>query len=198
MLNEVFLDDVLEYFNTDRGEEMTEDMSARVLQQCQNAIKKTIYMNTQYHTPAEIVEIMSDLIGQKLDNTFRMFPPFYTDFGRNIHIGREVFINSGCHFQDQGGIYIGDHALIGHNVVLATIDHDLNPFDRHNHYAPIHIGNRVWIGSNAVITKGVHIGDGAVIAAGAVVTRDVPENTIVGGVPAKVIRTVDVNLDVRN
>lgn len=198
MLNEVFLDDVLEYFNTDRGEEMTEDMSARVLQQCQNAIKKTIYLNTQYHTPAEIVEIMSDLIGQKLDNTFRMFPPFYTDFGRNIHIGREVFINSGCHFQDQGGIYIGDHALIGHNVVLATIDHDLNPFDRHNHYAPIHIGNRVWIGSNAVITKGVHIGDGAVIAAGAVVTRDVPENTIVGGVPAKVIRTVDVNLDVRN
>lgn len=198
MLNEVFLDDVLEYFNTDRGEEMTEEMSARVLQQCQNAIKKTIYLNTQYHTPAEIVEIMSDLIGQKLDNTFRMFPPFYTDFGRNIHIGREVFINSGCHFQDQGGIYIGDHALIGHNVVLATIDHDLNPFDRHNHYAPIHIGNRVWIGSNAVITKGVHIGDGAVIAAGAVVTRDVPENTIVGGVPAKVIRTVDVNLDVRN
>ena len=197
MLNEVFLDDVLEYFNTDRGEEMTEEMSARVLQQCQNAIKKTIYLNTQYHTPAEIVEIMSDLIGQKLDNTFRMFPPFYTDFGRNIHIGREVFINSGCHFQDQGGIYIGDHALIGHNVVLATIDHDLNPFDRHNHYAPIHIGNRVWIGSNAVITKGVHIGDGAVIAAGAVVTRDVPENTIVGGVPAKVIRTVDVNSDIR-
>lgn len=198
MLNEVFLDDVLEYFNTDRGEEMTKEMSARVLQQCQNAIKKTIYLNTQYHTPEEIVEIMSDLIGQKLDNTFRMFPPFYTDFGRNIHIGREVFINSGCHFQDQGGIYIGDHALIGHNVVLATIDHDLNPYDRHNHYAPIHIGNRVWIGSNAVITKGVHIGDGAVIAAGAVVTRDVPENTIVGGVPAKVIRTVDMNLDVRN
>ena len=188
MINEVFLDDVLEFFNNDRGEEMTSEMNERARVQCQNAIKKTIYLNTQYHTPEEIVEIMSDLIGQKLDNTFRMFPPFYTDFGRNIHIGREVFINSGCHFQDQGGIYIGDHALIGHNVVLATIDHDLNPFDRHNHYAPIHIGNRVWIGSKAVITKGVNIGDGAVIAAGAVVTRDVPENTIVGGVPAKVIK----------
>lgn len=190
MKNDIFLDDVLEYFNTGRGEELTDEMSARVLQQCQNAIKKTFHLNTQYHTPEEIVEIMSDLIGMKLDSGFRLFPPFYTDFGRNIHIGRNVFLNSCCHFQDQGGIFIGDNALIGHNVVLATIDHDLDPFDRHNHYAPIHIGNRVWIGSNAVITKGVNIGDGAVIAAGTVVTRDVPENTIVGGVPAKIIRKV--------
>ena len=128
-----------------------------------------------------------EITGEELDETFRMFPPFYTDFGRNIHIGRNVFINSGCHFQDQGGIYIGDDALIGHNVILATVDHDLDPYDRHNCYAPIRIGNRVWIGSGAIITKGVCIGDGAVIAAGAVVTR----NVVVGGVPAKLIKKIE-------
>ena len=82
-------------------------------------------------------------------------------------------------------MYIGDDALIGDNVILATVDHDLDPYDRHNCYAPIRIGNRVWIGSGAIITKGVCIGDGAVIAAGAVVTRNVAENTVVGGVPEK-------------
>ena len=120
-----------------------------------------------------------------------LFPPFYTDFGRNIHIGKNVFINSGCSFQDQGGIYIGDNTLIGHRVVLATLDHDLNPYDRHLLCAPIHIGNRVWIGAGAIITRGVTIGDGAVIAAGAVVTKDVEENTIVGGVPAKFIKKIE-------
>lgn len=147
-------------------------------------------LNNQYHEPEEIIRIMSELTGQQLDSTFRLFPPFYTDFGRNIHIGKNVFINSCCHFQDQGGIYIGDDVLIGHNVVLATIDHDLDPYDRQNHYAPIRIGNRVWIGSSTVITKGVTIGDGAVIAAGAVVTKDVEPNTVVGGVPAKLIRRI--------
>ena len=110
---------------------------------------------------------------------------------RNIHIGKNVFINSGCSFQDQGGIYIGDNTLIGHRVVLATLDHDLNPYDRHLLCAPIHIGNRVWIGAGAIITRGVTIGDGAVIAAGAVVTKDVEENTIVGGVPAKFIKKIE-------
>ena len=98
-------------------------------------------------------------------------------------------INSGCKFQDQGGISIGDMTFIGHNVVLATLDHDLDPEHRFYMYpAPIRIGKKVWIGSNAVITKGVTIGDNSVIAAGAVVTGDVPANTVVGGVPARVIK----------
>lgn len=158
----------------------------------QEAIRISMKINSKYHTPRKLVSLMSKLIGKKLDDSFRLFPPFYTDFGKNITIGKNVFINSGCHFQDQGGITIGDDVLIGHNVVLATIDHNLNPYDRHNIYSPISIGNRVWIGSNAVITRGVTIGDGAVIAAGAVVTKDVEANTVVGGVPAKFIKKIDV------
>ena len=145
-------------------------------------------LNSRYHTPEEIVGIMSEITGEQVDASFNMFPPFYADFGRNIHIGKNVFINAGCKFQDQGGIFIGDNVLIGHNVVLATINHDLNPYDRHNIYQPIHIGDRAWIGSNAVITQGVTIGEGAVVAAGAVVTKDVPPLTVVGGVPAKVLK----------
>ncbi len=157
----------------------------------QEAIKIGMELNNQYHTPEEIREIMGRLTGRKIDDKFRLFPPFYTDFGKNIKIGRNVFINSGCHFQDQGGIEIGDGSLIGHNVVLATINHDLYPsMNRVNHYAPIKIGKRVWIGSNATVLQGVTIGDWSVVAAGAVVTRDVPPMTVVGGVPAKILKTI--------
>ena len=146
-------------------------------------------LNTKYQTPEEIREIMEQLTGKPVDETFRLFPPFYTDFGKNTTFGKDVFINSSCHFQDQGGITIGDVTMIGHNVVLATIHHALEPEkNRRNSYAPITIGKHVWIGSNATILPGVTIGDGAIVAAGAVVSRDVPENTIVGGVPATVIR----------
>lgn len=99
----------------------------------------------------------------------------------------------GCKFQDQGGITIDEGALIGHNVVLATINHDLDPVKRQSmSYAPIHIGKNVWIGANATVLAGVTIGDGAVVAAGAVVTKDVEPNTIVGGVPAKVIKKIEI------
>ena len=99
----------------------------------------------------------------------------------------------GCKFQDQGGITIDEGALIGHNVVLATINHDLDPANRQSmSYAPIHIGKNVWIGANATVLAGVTIGDGAVVAAGAVVTKNVEPNTIVGGVPAKVIKKIEV------
>ncbi len=134
---------------------------------CQETIRLSMELNCQYHTPEEIRSIMSKLTGKTIDNIFCLFPPFYTDFGKNITIGKDVFINSGCHFQDQGGITIRNGVLIGHNVVLATINHDLDPKNnRKNHYAPITIGNHVWIGSNATILSGVTIGEWAVVAAG--------------------------------
>ena len=181
--------DVIGGFREEAEENVRRDAYANEL--FQEAVRIGMELNTIYHTPEELREIMSRLIGKKVDDSFRMFPPFYTDFGKNITIGKDVFINSGCHFQDQGGIEIGDGALIGHNVVLATINHDLNPKEnRKNHYAPIRIGAHVWIGSNATVLPGVTIGDYAVVAAGAVVTRDVPAMTVVGGVPARVLKTI--------
>lgn len=157
----------------------------------QEAIRIGIELNNSYHTPEELREIMGRLTGKNIDGTFRLFPPFYTDFGKNIIFGKDVFINSGCHFQDQGGITIGDGSLIGHNVVLATINHDLDPKNnRKNHYLPIKIGSHVWIGSNATILPGVTIGDWAVVAAGAVVTHDTPAMTVVCGIPAKVLKVI--------
>ena len=173
------------------GTEKNAERDAYANELFQEAVRIGMELNTKYHTPEELREIMGRLIGKQVDRSFRMFPPFYTDFGKNITIGKDVFINSGCHFQDQGGIEIGDGALIGHNVVLATINHDLNPKEnRKNHYAPIKIGAHVWIGSNATILPGVTIGDWAVVAAGAVVARDVSAMTVVGGVPAKVLKVV--------
>jgi acetyltransferase-like isoleucine patch superfamily enzyme len=157
----------------------------------QRAIKITAEINNSYHTAKEIRCLMSELIGQELDEDFGLFPPFNTDCGRCIHIGKRVFINSGCKFQDQGGIFIGDDALIGHNVVLATLNHDLSPAHRKDLIPrSIHIGNNVWIGSNSTVLGGVTIGNNAVIAAGSVVTKNVPENTVVAGVPAKVIKEI--------
>ena len=155
------------------------------------AMKLTTELNSSYHTPEEIQEIFSELTGKQVDKTFGMFPPFYTDCGKNITVGKNVFINSGCRFQDQGGISIGDGTLIGHNVVLATLNHGIAPDERHDLFpAPIHIGRNVWIGANTTVLPGVTIGDNAVIAAGAVVTKDIPENVVVGGIPAKGIRSV--------
>jgi acetyltransferase-like isoleucine patch superfamily enzyme len=156
------------------------------------AMKITVELNTSYHEPEQIRALISKLMGKTVDETFNMFPPFYTDCGKNIHIGKNVFINSGCRFQDQGGIFICDEALIGHNVVMATLNHGFKPQDRSTTYpAPINIGKKVWIGANATILSGVTIGDNAIIAAGAVVTKDVQANTIVGGVPAKLIKHLE-------
>ncbi len=183
------VEDVIAGYRAERDDDAECNAYAETLYQ--EAIRIGVELNAQYHTPEEIREIMRRLTGRQIDDSFRLFPPFYTDFGKNIHIGKDVFINSGCHFQDQGGIEIGDGTLIGHNVVLATVNHDLNPArNRKLHYAPIQIGAHVWIGSNATVLSGVTIGARPVVAAGAVVTRDVPPYTVVGGVPAKIIRQI--------
>jgi acetyltransferase-like isoleucine patch superfamily enzyme len=188
--------DFLAHLNRGEAVEGGSEMHQMMHKVSQEALKLTAELNGQYHTPQEIQELFSQLIGKPVDQTFAMFPPFYTDCGKNISVGRNVFINSGCRFQDQGGISIGDGALIGHNVVLATLNHDIDPRKRSTlHPAPISIGQDVWIGANATVLPGVTVGDGAIIAAGAVVTKDVPANVIAGGVPAKIIKKIETIQD---
>ena len=191
------LRELLEHFNN--GDTIGEDWEVIELMRyySREAQKITMELNNSFHEPDELEQLFSDLIGQNVKDTqFGLFPPFYTDFGKNIHIGHNVFINAGCKFQDQGGIFIDDDVLIGHGVVLATLDHDINPYKRQQlHPAPIKIGKRVWIGSNATVTKGVTIGDNSIVAAGAVVNKDVPSNVIVGGVPARIISDINIEDD---
>ncbi len=158
----------------------------------QEALRIIAELNGGYHEPEELRRIFSRLIGKSVDDSFGLFPPFYTECGKNIFIGKNVFINFGCHFQDWGGIYIGDNTLIGSYVVLATINHGNNSCNRGDNLpASIHIGNSVWIGSHATILPGVTVGDNAIVAAGAVVTKDVPKNAVVGGVPSKIIKQIE-------
>lgn len=155
----------------------------------QEAIRITLEINNSYHSNEEIVRLMSELTGKKVDESFGLFPPFNTDCGKNISIGKRVFINSGCKFQDQGGITIGNDVLIGHNCVIATLNHLFDPERRADMIpSPVEIGDKVWIGANVTILPGVKIGEGAIIAAGAVVTKNVEALTVVGGVPAKLIK----------
>lgn len=157
----------------------------------QRAKKITNKINNRYCPPKKLRALFSKLTNRQVDESFGLFPPFYTDYGLNITVGKNVFINAGCCFQDQGGIEVGDNTLIGHQVVIATINHDFLPENRGNMtLSSVKIGKNVWIGAHATVLPGVTIGDGAIIAAGAVVTKDVPENTVVGGVPAKIIKTI--------
>ena len=177
----------------DSGAEVSDDVEVRQMMHelSQEALRITARLNNSYHTPDEIRKLMEELTGRPVDPSFGLFPPFYTDCGKNIKLGKNVFINSGCRFQDQGGITIDDGALIGHNAVLATLNHNPDPEKRNNLLpAPIHIGKKVWLGANVTVLPGVTIGDNAIVAAGAVVTRDVEPYTVVGGVPAKFIKQV--------
>ena len=157
------------------------------------AQKITMRLNYGFHEPEETVRLFSELTESKVDDSFRCFLPFYTECGINIKLGKNVFINSGCCFQDHAGIEIGDGTLIGHQVVIATINHAQDPVSRADMFPkPVKIGKNVWIGAHATILPGVTIGDNAIIAAGAVVTKDVEKNAVAGGVPAKKIKDIEV------
>ena len=188
------LTEYFDYLNSGKYVEAGSEIHQYMTKLSFEAMKITSEINSAYHEPEEIRRLFSALIGKPVGEGFGLFPPFTTDCGKNITIGDNVFINSGCRFQDQGGITIGSGCVIGHNVVIATLNHDLNPDHRQSLIpSPVKIGRNVWIGSNSTVLPGVTIGDNAVIGAGSVVTKDVPDNMIAVGNPARVIRSVDDN-----
>ena len=185
------INDFLSHVNSQKSVLANTEIHDFMNQLSQEAMKITTILNNSYHEPKEIQTIFAKLTGKSVDESFSMFPPFYTDCGKNITIGKNVFINANCHFQDQGGIFIGDKSFIGHNVTLATLNHGINPKDRGTLCpAPIIIEENVWIGANVTVLPGVKIGKNSIIAAGAVVTKDVPKNVIAGGIPSKIIKKI--------
>lgn len=157
----------------------------------QEALKITMELNTKYNPPEKVRELFSKLTASKIDESCFIIPPFHTEFGKNTKIGKNVFINSCCRFQDNGGIEIGDKTMIGPNVTIVTVNHEINPETRINAIPkPVKIGKNVWIGAGCTILPGVTIGENSVIGAGSVVTKDVPANIVVAGNPAKLIKKI--------
>jgi acetyltransferase-like isoleucine patch superfamily enzyme len=157
-------------------------------------IRLSAALNISTHVD-ESRELLSEIVGGEIDNSTTIFIPFYTNFGKHIRIGKNVFINHACSFLDLGGIVIEDDVQIGPRVNLITENHPLDPFARKSlDLKSILIKRNAWIGAAATILPGVTIGENAVVAAGAVVSKDVPGNTVVGGIPAKVIRHITKSL----
>jgi len=157
------------------------------------AMRLTAELNKlSFDDVAKVREIFSELIGRKVDDTFTLIPPFYSSYGLDIRIGHKVFINQCCTIYDMGGVDIGDQVLIGPNVNIITTGHPLQPSQRRAYVEakPIVIEKNVWIATGATIIGGVTVGENSVVAAGAVVTKDVPPNSLVAGVPAQIIRSL--------
>jgi acetyltransferase-like isoleucine patch superfamily enzyme len=145
-----------------------------------------------YNDADEVRALFSELIGNKVDDSFLLIPPFYATGGADTRIGRNVFINQNCTFYDLGGLDIADDVMIGPNVSIITSGHPVEPSRRRAFTIakPIVIERNVWIAAGATIIGGVTVGENSVVAAGSVVTKNVPPNTLVGGNPARVIRSV--------
>jgi len=167
--------------------------SAAMVANVKRATAITARMNRlTFNDADEVRALFSELIGKKVDDGFLLIPPFYTTGGDEIRVGRNVFVNQNCTFYDLGGLDIGDDVLIGPNVSLITAGHPVEPSQRRavTIGKPIVIKRNVWIAAGATIIGGVTVGENSVVAAGSVVTKDVPPNTLVGGNPARVIRSI--------
>jgi acetyltransferase-like isoleucine patch superfamily enzyme len=170
--------------------------SAAMVANVKRAMAITAELNRlTFDDAVQIRELFSQLIGKKVDSSFLLIPPFYTAGGNEIRVGRNVFVNQNCTFYDLGGLDIGDDVMISPNVNLITASHPLDPSTRRavTIGKPIVIGRNVWIAAGATIIGGVTVGENSVVAAGSVVTKDVPANTLVGGNPARIIRSIGVS-----
>lgn len=168
------------------------DPQAYKLREASYKTKELLVQMNNATDPAEIRELLSQITGTEIDESIAVFTPLYLNYGKNIKIGKNVFINFDCVFLDLGGITIEDNVLIAPKVSLLSEGHPLEPQNRHALVPkPIHIKKNAWIGAGATILQGVTIGENAVVASGAVVSKDVPDNTVAGGIPAKIIKTIE-------
>ncbi|MCD8044518.1 MAG: sugar O-acetyltransferase [Tannerellaceae bacterium] len=154
--------------------------------------KKLLIQMNNASGPAEIRSLLSRITGSVIDESVAVFTPLFINYGKHTRIGKNVFINFNCTLLDLGGITIEDDVLIGPNVSILTEGHPVSPANRHSLVPKsILIRKNAWIGAGATILQGVTVGENAIVAAGAVVSKDVPDNTIVGGIPARLIKEVE-------
>lgn len=157
---------------------------------CNLTKKLLVVLNTETE-PDAIRNLIGKITNSNIDATTNIFTPFQINYGKNTKIGKNVFINFDCIFLDLGGITLEDNVMLAPKVSLLSEGHPISANDRQTlTTGKIHIKKNAWIGANATILQGVTIGENAVVAAGAVVSKDVPANTIVGGVPAKFIKNI--------
>ncbi|MGM9929774.1 MAG: sugar O-acetyltransferase [Bacillus sp. (in: firmicutes)] len=172
-------------YNAGDAELVKERMHARRLTRMYN---QTIETEDEKRT-----EILTELFGSIGANSY-IEPTFRCDYGFNIHVGANFYANFDCVFLDVCEISIGDNCFIAPGVHIYTATHPLNAQERISGVEsgiPVKIGHNVWIGGRAVINPGVNIGNNVVVASGSVVTKDVPDNVVVGGNPAKVIKRIE-------
>lgn len=168
-----------------------DDPEYQKLRDASFATREWLLQLNQSTDPEEMRALLGRITGHEIDESSAIFPPFHINYGKHTKIGKNVFINFDCVFLDFGGITIEDGVFIAPKVSLLTEGHPLAPAERHSlTVAPIHIKRNAWIGANATIMQGVTIGENAIVAAAAVVTKDIPDNTLAGGVPAKVLKTL--------
>ena len=183
--------DIIERMRSGKRITETDADFPRLCEEVENTRRLVGELNTGYHSSDEVRALLERIWGQPLDTSVRMFPPFYTAFGKTTRVGKEVFINFGCTFLDQGGITIEEGVFIGPEAKILSEGHPEQPALRHTlQTEPVVIRRKAWIGAGAIILPGVTVGENAIIAAGAIVTKDVPDNTIAAGVPAKILRNI--------
>ena len=170
----------------------SDNPEAYKLREASFATKKLLIQMNNSSDPAEIRDLLSQITGSDIDESVAVFTPLYINYGKHTKIGKNVFINFDCVFLDLGGIIIEDNVLIAPKVSLVSEGHPISPTQRQSLVpARIYIKKNAWIGAGATILPGVTIGENAVVASGAVVSKDVPANTIVGGIPAKIIKSIE-------
>jgi acetyltransferase-like isoleucine patch superfamily enzyme len=169
----------------------TNDPEGFKLREASFETKKLLVQMNNSSSPAEVRDLLSQITDSKIDSTVDVFTPLYINYGKNTKIGKNVFINFDCTFLDLGGITIEDNVLIAPKVSLLSEAHPVSPENRHSlMVGHIHIKKNAWIGAGAIILHGVTIGENSIVAAGAVVSKNVPDNSIVGGIPARVIKEI--------
>ncbi|WP_026888983.1 DapH/DapD/GlmU-related protein [Clostridium beijerinckii] len=157
----------------------------------ENTLRLTSELNTGYKTPEEVRNILTNITGKEIDSSVQVLTPFNTDFGVNIRLGKDIFINKSCMFVDLGGIELEDNVLIGPDVKILSVNHSLDPKNRRGVILrSVKIKRNVWLGAGVTVCPGVTIGENSVVGAGSVVTKDVPDNTVYAGVPAKFIKNI--------